>query len=658
MSDALPAPWRARPVATVVGELLPPDEVEQEAAALEQALPGILARFDEGAEAAQENLSHLAGLMRASEDTAAKLAGRGFFSSLWHKLTGSEARDAGLVRLNLAKVQARAVVVTERLLERQAYLEHATRYLGARTELMAMENLKLKAVLVRLGQRVFERFDRLEGRVDRLERRSDGLERRVALSEIFQSAFSPAAGRPYATIEDGFERALTLAYDFVEASGGDWRPIDLHRLQRLALGEAALDGTVRVASVIEALLDKPFTGTIDAWVANGGLRQRLMAPMDSETELTRRFYPVHFLLQRPAWFLEQGLPRSAGVPVILAELTAHGLETGGELGLWSLLRLLLEERLAWRMESAVAAADALPAPVTAPSNDRNARTLQVVPDHELTIRRILLVEGEVLALAPGELSNRPSLYHLMADEPRRVVAQPRFEPEALGSGQWALGGGTLWTISEDRRGADGLSRDTGPKAWRWSAATFPALAPLLGLCAREGVVIAWDRHTVFRWSADRKLNARCDGRVVDAAPAPDGFHLLEEDRLRFWPDAGDPYELPGPEGFVASRIEASPADGTSVVLLGAAAGLELRAPWQEAPPLRADGLADYAVLPDGRVLRLEVDGGLTLWDPARGTSTVVEADGGGNFTLLATDARGRVAAYEPNGHRVVVFEVT
>ena len=50
---------------------------------------------------------------------------------------------------------------------------------------------------------------------------------------------------PYAEIERPLIRLLTLARDFTDAAGGDWRPIDMHRLMRLATGEGELDAALR-----------------------------------------------------------------------------------------------------------------------------------------------------------------------------------------------------------------------------------------------------------------------------------------------------------------------------------------------------------------------------------------------------------------------------
>ncbi|MCB9528344.1 MAG: hypothetical protein H6701_08130 [Myxococcales bacterium] len=343
--DALPATWTPRPVGEVFMALRPADRAPSEAARFAAEMPGVLARFEESDPTrARTELGHLTTLMRSSEQNAAKLAERGFFRRMWSRLTGEEPQNAAEVRARLGEVQARALAVTERLLTREAFLAHAAHHLGGRLELLAVENVKLKGALVALGERVVDRVERLESRLARMERRSDGLERRIALTELFQSGFSPSEHRPYYEIDDPLERALTVARDFAEAAGGDWRPIDLHRLQTLAQVDAQLadmDPLLMHEWIERALAIADRRGVVD-WLRHGALGEKLMAPLDDETREARSFYPIHFLLQRPAWFVEQGLPRSAATGVITDELRAYGLDMSEALTPWRLVQLLLE----------------------------------------------------------------------------------------------------------------------------------------------------------------------------------------------------------------------------------------------------------------------------------------------------------------------------
>ncbi len=654
------APWQARATDDVINELRPAGDAALEARQIEAELPELLRRFEDRPEAAKENLSQLSGLVRASEDSATKMANRGFFQSLWTRLTGQAPRDAGQVRTDLAKVQARAVVVIERLLERQTYFEQATRYLGARTELMAMENVKLKAALVRVGQRVVQRFERIEGRVDRLERRSDGLERRVALTEIFQSGFSPAAGQPYAEIEDPLSRAVSLCFDFVKASGGDWRPLDVHRLKKLAVGEAGLDQAFTIGDLVHRLLEQPFDPETQAWVQDEGLSELLMAPMDDETQTARRFYPIHFLLQRPGWFVGQGLPKAAGQPAIVTELKAHGLDTEAPLNLWQLMRLLLEERLAWGMESGEAAElPTFAAPVAALPSGRGASTLSVIEVGDLIVQALFYIDDQVVALGMDARSPRPGLFHLHPEGPRRVNGQPPLATGAVTQRHWSVGD-RLWTLSEDRRGADSARFIGGPSPWKWSSATVPATAPLEGVAARGDALLAWGHGNAYRWAADRRIGGRCEAHPVDAAGGAAAFYLLEEGKVRVWGDQlATPIDVPLQGPGVATRIAVYGEDEEVAFVLAHAGGPRIVAVGAEQIERECpEGVTAFVPVAGARTLLLARDGRLSLWNPADGSADRIEPGDFRSFSQLAGNGRGQLCALDPEAKRLVTFELS
>ncbi len=642
MSDDLPTGWQPRPVAEVFGALRPVESAQAEAAAFEAELPAVLPRFGGDAQAARADLAHLAGLLRASEEQAGRLAERGFFKSLWQRLTGEAPASAEAVRARLTEVQARAVAVTERLLTQQAWLAQATHYLGARAELMAMENARLKAVLVQLGERVFERVERLESRVDRLERRSDGLERRVALAEIFQSGFSPSRNQAYDAIEDPLARLLTLTHDFVSASGGDWRPLDLHRLRRLAATEAGLpdddarplEEWVRRALDLLGSPDEP----LGAWVRAGGLFERLMAPVDDETTAARSFYPLHFLLQRPQWFLAQGLPRSAAVTVIVQELAAYGLDTGESLTAWRFLEWVLEERVSWQLEAALAGGvEALPAPGAGGTR---------LPLEGVAVQRAFLVDGRPVALAMDGTAARPALFALHADHPEPLRAPPPDAELATSATRWAVDADALVTLTGDRRGLV-RGRPGGPESapWRWETVTVPATSTLAGVAAGGGSLVAWDRVTVYHRDAagQRRQAPRA---VLSAAVGDDAIYLLLRDHVQRWPADGDALEWgrlprslqparvvvgPGPDARVFVRCRRTDGGG-AVVALG------------EGDPvvLPVDGDPRVVPLPGGEALLLE-DGRLSVWSPREGaTRRPFRPAAGVRVSHAAADALGRV----------------
>lgn len=656
------AVWSPRPVAEVITALRPADLAGREATELSTQMPAIEARFGDSKEDARANLAHLSGLMRASEQTATKLATRGFFKKLWGKLTGEEPRSEAEVRTNLAKVQARAVAVTERLLERQTYLQESTRFLGARTELMAVENLKLKAALVGLGQRVFDRMDHLEDRMARLERRGDSIERRVALNELFQSGFSASIGLPYDEIGDPLVRVLALAKDFADASGGDWRPMDFHRLQKLAKGDAAIDDAQQfsVSELVGKALDSlGDSGQLADWVGAGELRGRLMAPMDDETESARAFYPLHFLLQRPAWFVAQGLPKGAGVPVIVAELEAHGLATDESLGLWQVLRLLLEERSAWQMESgdlptALPLPQADTPPAQAVATEVGGTTLQVFPTTGMVVRGLFMVGEQTVAVGMTRSSNRLTLYHLTESGPERIQGQPRLPNEAVNPASWAYDGTVLWTISEDRRGADGVRwLGRGAQPWGWSCATFPTAGRLHGLAARPGELAGWESGQIYRWGSKA---ARARRTVLDACGGPNGFYLLQKDHIQLWSEGGDPEEWALlPKGWSGAAM-AMRASGLPLVhIRGRDGDVKLLAIDHKPSVIKVTTGVEFLAMGDGAVV-LEDDGRLLSWSPGSATRPI-ELDGVPRFERIVSGEGRKVAGFDRRGERVIVFGV-
>jgi hypothetical protein len=646
--------WKARLPAEVVTELRPPEVAAAEAAALRSELPAVLARFPDNEVAARENLSHLSGLLRATEDQAARLAERGFFRGLWGRLTGEAPKSAEEVRDRLTEVQTRAVAVTERLLERQVYLEQSTHYLGARTELMALENVKLKAVLVRLGQRIFDRFERLEDRVERLERRSDGMERRIALSELFQSAFSPALNCAYMEIDDPVVRALTLAHDFATASGGDWRPIDLHRLKRLALGELnAAQRSFSVEELVKRSLAQ-LTGSdtpLMSWLQAGGLADRLMAPMDDDIASARSFYPLHFLLQRPRWFLAQGLPRPTAVAVIVQELKHYGLDLEERVDLWQVVSLLLEERLAWQMESGEAPTLAGSAPAAALMAPR-----EILPVDLLVVQALFRVGHETVGLTLDGVSAVPALQVLTDEGPQPVHPGPPTPELATTRSRWAVDGDTLLTLSADRRAVLSGTRDGS--RWRWTHHGLSPMAGLIGVAGRAGEILAWDRGNVFRIGGEGG-RGQAPRAVLDAAGGTRGFYLLARDHVQLWVGDGPPLEWGQlPRGHIAQALAVAPGpDERPFVLTKVATGgyaLVCLNPEPVFVPL--PGSARFAPLLDGRALLVDESGRLALWDPTRGAALRnLDAHGGGLVEKLAVGADGRAAVLSRDDARVVVF---
>lgn len=652
MSD-LPARWSPRAPTTIFAEVRPAELAASEGATFAAELPKVLPRFQtEDAEQAQQALSHLITLLRASEDDAARLAERGFFRRVWSRLTGEAPASAAAVRARLGEVQARGLAVVERLLSREAFLVHATHHLGARIELLAVSNLKLKAALVGLGERVMGRVERLESRLARLERRSDRLERRVALSEIFQGAFSPSEHVPYAEIESPLIRLLTLARDFTDAAGGDWRPIDMHRLMRLATGEGGLDDAhpLPLTTWVEGARRLPGTPDLQRWVRAEGLFERLMAPLDDATRSARSFYPVHFLLQRPGWFVQQGLPGESATAVIGQELTAYGLDPEQTLTPWRLLQLLLEERLSWQLEAPAIESTDRPA-LAGPAG--RFRTGGRVPE------ALFAVGERWIMLALDAAHGRPTLFSLHPEGPRPLEPGPPIAELPAAGVRWAVADGGLWILSPSHR-AVFTGRPDG-SAWRWRRASVSTALSPQGVAGGAGRWLAWTRGEVLDVRADRRRQV--PRPVVAAAMSPTegggpavGW-LLMPDHVQRWPADGEPLEWVAlPRGLRGVGLAVARRAGATPVVR--ARDAERRTVLVRPGPANAlcaiGDDASFAPLPDGRVA--VVDGGrLGVWSPGESERArpLAEAPIGVRGTL-AVDDRGRIAVSHPDGFIQVI----
>lgn len=657
MSNDTPAVWSPRPVSEVFTALRPADRAPGEAARFAAEMPTVLARFEEtDPTRARTELGHLTTLMRSSEETAAKLAERGFFRRMWGRLTGDEPANAAEVRARLGEVQARALAVTERLLTREAFLAHAAHHLGGRLELLAVENVKLKGALVALGERVVERVERLESRLARLERRSDGLERRIALTELFQSGYSPSLHAPYYEIEDPLERALTLARDFAEAAGGDWRPIDLHRLQTLAQVDAQLadmDPLLMHEWVDRALALADRRSVVD-WLRHGALGVRLMAPLDEETREARSFYPIHFLLQRPAWFVEQGLPRTAATGVIADELRAYGLDMSEALTPWRLVQLLLEERMAWSLEAPLQAA-ALPGP-TAPEAGP-ALVGRTLPTGGRLPDILFMVGGEPIMRALDESHGKPVLLEWVGGVARPITPQPPLAELPVARHRYSVSDGVLYIVAaEGHRVAAGRRGSAPGEPWDWQA--WPAGTPgsPVGVAAGPGRMLVWDRTVVIeRIGDDRRTVPR---PLIDAAVGADAGYLLLRDHVQRWPRGGEPLEWAAfPRGLKGVALAVSPVSMARPIALCrdperqavlVAAGLK-----SSTLPVADD--AGFAPMGAGSVAVVSA-GVVGIWNPSSAEGLVALSGApNGMAGPIAADAEGRIVVFHPPSGAVRLF---
>lgn len=655
--DALPATWTPRPVGEVFMALRPADRAPSEAARFAAEMPGVLARFEESDPArARTELGHLTTLMRSSEQNAAKLAERGFFRRMWSRLTGEEPQNAAEVRARLGEVQARALAVTERLLTREAFLAHAAHHLGGRLELLAVENIKLKGALVALGERVVDRVERLESRLARMERRSDGLERRIALTELFQSGFSPSEHRPYYEIDDPLERALTVARDFAEAAGGDWRPIDLHRLQTLAQVDAQLadmDPLLMHEWIERALAIADRRGVVD-WLRHGALGEKLMAPLDDETREARSFYPIHFLLQRPAWFVEQGLPRSAATGVITDELRAYGLDMSEALTPWRLVQLLLEERMAWTLE-APTQTEALPGPAAVTGPALVGRTLPTggrIPD------MLWMVGGDPVMRALDEGYGRPVLLEWVSGVPRPIQPQPPIGELPVARHRYSVWEGVIHIVAAET-GRVVAGRRTGVPGEPWDWETWPAATPgaPVGVAAGPDRLLVWDRAVVIERSGDDRRNV--PRPVIDAAVGADAGWLLLRDHVQRWPKGGEPLEWAAfPRGLKGVALAVSSASMARPVAL-------CRDPERQAVLVAAGqrGTATLPVADDAGFAPLGASGVavvsagvVAIWTPTSGEApSPLTGAPSGVTGPIAADAEGRIAVFHPPSGAVRLF---
>ena len=359
--------WKPRPMADVFSGMLGA-EAAREVARFEQELPAIEKRFTDGKVDVRKNLDEVTSLLTATDETIDTMASRNWFQSAWAKLTGQEARDVAEVRQNLSRVQSRGLVVIDRLMARQDYLQQATRYLGARIELVQIDNLKIKRALVELGRRITSRIEAAEGRIGNVEKRVDTLEdkfavmaRNLHLVEYFQTDYSPSFGCAYAEIEEPLSRALTLLFDFVTLTEGQWRAIDVHRLREHSNIRVFPDGAEEfgIKEIMRRslmMLPSPDHERLRNWLKgeNGSLYDGLMASRLSEAvdgKVAWSRYPTHFVLLRPYWLVaEQGADPQEDLGFMMRQVLRHRIVTDASFSPWDIVRMLLEERLAWSFE--------------------------------------------------------------------------------------------------------------------------------------------------------------------------------------------------------------------------------------------------------------------------------------------------------------------
>ncbi len=661
--------WEGRSNEAILQEVLPSSLAAEEARALEEEMPAIRKRFEGGSEVVRKNLSEITALLRASESDAERLANQGTFKSLWNRLTGRNARDRQDIEQNLQRVQARALCVTERLLEKQEYLEHATRFLGARLEMVSMENLKMKAVLVRLGQRIFDRVEGLEDRVTRLEQRSDNTERRVAMCELFQSGFSPSAQIAYNRIQNPLERVLRLTMDFTEASGGDWRPIDFRRLEMMAEREANVtdDTSLSIAEVVVGVL-KLREGAMVRWIGAESLEKRLMAQTDEGAEELRSFYPMHFLLQRPRWFMKQGLPRT-GLQLVADEVANYGLDPEKRLGLWEIARILLEERLAWSMESGelVVQKPEEPKTVDVPAvRDLGATTVRTVKLGDVSVQDIYLVAGEIVALGWQRRGADLSLLHVQGEETLRIPRQPNWNRPEL---EVVPGGTSLWALSEDHRGADGLIFDGNSASWQWRSATLPTGSIIDGIAASGTSIAGWRMNRIYLKDSKGTLYEQPSPRRIIAGSASLGaIYILDGTELFCWRPASDMF-LPLfrlPAGMQGLKVQASPTGLSAVVYAKDGDGSEALIAAHLRPNQQVDQYRQYFQAPiarffcgdDDQTLVQSQDGTLLAWShTGEDRLRAVAPSGHKSFDLLASDAQGNFVGLERHQGDLVLFHL-
>ncbi len=591
--------------------LLPPEQVEEEVGLLSQELPRLEASFQPG----QGEIAGLTALIKMTPEQAPTLQQRPWFQRLWSRLTHSlKPQDQ---QHALRQVQARALLLLEQLLRLDLWQAEAGQILGARTELLALRSLALKSALVQMGQALSQRMERSEDRLTRLEQRGDALERRLGLVEIFQSDFSPGLQRPYEEISGDLPRFLQMIQDFIDASGGAWRPLDLQRLKLLLARQLPSEG-FQLSEVLREMLSLAQEGQALRWLGARGLRERLMAPLDQGEGLLRGFYPLHYLLLRPGWYLDQGLPLSMGHSVISQELESYGIEAEQRLPPSAWAEFLLEERLAWDLESSAEAPLALPAP-------RNLRA------KGLAIQQLFLLSDQVLALGYGRRSTRPTLFLLSeGEEPWPLPEQPPLPSFRLGT--WSAWGDQLFCLNEDHIGVDVLRSEGG--RWLWRSLT---LGPRLeGISTGPRGLLAWRGAELYQegvWSEQPAALRAATGLIQGSYIAgwEEGAFLGEP-----------PQALPGPPLSVLG------VDRPAILLRGVGEQLQLYAReeegWQRCPiPVdEAQALPGRFLIRAGRRAWLWIPG-QDLKDPLSSQAEAVGAE-----------PQGRLALYEAQAGRVVL----
>lgn len=128
--------------------------------------PRLLKALEDNTRRLAASLAELSESMAASEDKIRRIQGRSrpfdFIRRLWRD--GRIAREA---EASLSQARALAAGLLAGLTENQLHLDSLMEHLGARLDWLTMENLRLKKMVLQMGESLAGRLERLEDQAAR-----------------------------------------------------------------------------------------------------------------------------------------------------------------------------------------------------------------------------------------------------------------------------------------------------------------------------------------------------------------------------------------------------------------------------------------------------------------------------------------------------------
>ena len=304
--------------------------------------------------------------------------------------------------------------------------------------------------------------------------------------------------------------------------------------------------------------------------------------------------------------------------------------------------------------AAQAKKEALPSPQ---SLDLGVYTLRSLPVGDVAVQDLYLVADELLVLGWIRRGAELCLMHFTPDGFKRISRQPNWNRAA----KLVVGVNSLWTLSADRRGADGwiFDRQNPVDPWSWRSITLPSVGGIDGLAAKGAAVVGWRMNRVYlRDAKGNFFDHPVPRRVVDCAIYGGGLYILDESELYDWRPSSDLFAPIArlTDGFMGQRVETSESGKTALIQARDRQGCEALIavkpnPMGEAEQNRQffqDKLETFAMADDDHAVVQTADGHLWRFSqvPSEERISALAPAGHERLELLACDGAGHFAGLD------------